>query len=250
MKHGKITRSGDRTAQSSEFSVPAPRLRQSVFAVRAALGSFATATALQLAAPSAFALPTGEVLISGTATVNRPTATQMDITQTTQKAGFNWTSFSIAAPETVNVAQPNSSSVLLNRVVGNSQSQIFGTLNANGKVFLVNQNGILFAPGASVNVGGLVASTLDITTTNFENGGVAGTPYVFNRVDGSAAGSVVNQTNIAISVPGSYAALLGTNVSNEGTISVVSTTIAGRGAVALAAGDRGTLHLVGANLIH
>ena len=146
MKHGKITRSGDRTAQSSEFSVPAPRLRQSVFAVRAALGSFATATALQLAAPSAFALPTGEVLISGTATVNRPTATQMDITQTTQKAGFNWTSFSIAAPETVNVAQPNSSSVLLNRVVGNSQSKLVVVISS---VLATKPPTFTLAPGAN-----------------------------------------------------------------------------------------------------
>ncbi|HXJ52546.1 MAG TPA: hypothetical protein VNH16_14200, partial [Burkholderiales bacterium] len=95
MKHGKITRSGDRTAQSSEFNVPAPRLRQSVFAVRVALGSLATATALQLAAPAAYALPTGEQLISGNATVSRNSSnTVMDINQSTQNAGFNWTSFS------------------------------------------------------------------------------------------------------------------------------------------------------------
>src|ERR1044071_9388295 len=130
MKQGTITRSSGRKGQISKSGrgtyVKPPRMRQSVFVVKQALRGLAALTAVHLAAP-AFALPTGEVLVVGTATVARPTATQMDITQTTQKAGFNWTSFSIAQPETVNVAQPNSSSVLLNCVVGNSQSQIFGT---------------------------------------------------------------------------------------------------------------------------
>src|ERR1044071_8531402 len=212
MKHGKITRSGDRTAQSSEFNVSAPGLRQSVFAVRVALGSFATATALQLAAPAAYALPTGEQLISGNATVSRNSSnTVMDINQSTQNAGFNWTSFSIAKPETVNVVQPNSSSVLLNRVVGNEQSRIFGALNANGRVFLVNPNGILFAPGASVNVGGLVASSLDMTKENFDSG-----KYVFSPRPGAPAAGVVNQAKI-VAVDG-YAALIGPKVANEGVI--------------------------------
>src|ERR1051325_3711252 len=235
MKHGKITRSGDRTAQSSEFNVPAPRLRQSVFAVRVALGSFATATALQLAAPAAYALPTGEQLISGNATVSRNSSnTVMDINQSTQNAGFNWTSFSIAKPETVNVVQPNSSSVLLNRVVGNEQSRIFGALNANGRVFLVNPNGILFAPGASVNVGGLVASSLDMTKENFDSG-----KYVFSPRPGAPAAGVVNQAKI-VAVDG-YAALIGPKVANEGVI--VART------VALAAGNRVALDMIGDGLI-
>jgi filamentous hemagglutinin family protein len=249
MKQGTITRSTSRTAQLSRSSrgtyVKPPRMRHSVFVVKQALRGLAAVTALQLATPAAFALPAGEAVQFGTVTFDRTTTPNTLNMTTSNKAGVNWTSFSIAAPETVNIAQPSSSSVMLNRVVGTDQSQIFGALNANGKVFLVNPNGILFAPGAAVNVGGLVASTLDITNDNFQNG-----IYQFNRVDGSAAGSVVNQANIAITVPGSYAALIGTNVSNEGTISVVSTTVAGRGAVALAAGDRVTLNIVGDNLIN
>src|SRR3954469_6801412 len=101
MKHRNITRSADRTAQSSEFNVAALRLRPSVFAVRTALGSLAAAAALQFATPAAFALPIGEQLTSGNATVSRNSAgTVMDINQTTSKAGLNWTSFSIAKPET------------------------------------------------------------------------------------------------------------------------------------------------------
>src|SRR5262245_22699682 len=134
MNHRKITRSADRTAQSSEINVAAPRLRQSVFAVRAALGSLATAAALQFAAPAAFALPTGGEVVSGSASISQPSAQTMNVNQGSQKAILNWQGFSIAKPETVNFLQPNSSAVALNRVVGNDQSQIYGALNANGQV--------------------------------------------------------------------------------------------------------------------
>ena len=52
----------------------------------------------------------------------------------------------------------------LNRVIGNSASQILGQLNANGQIFLVNTNGILFGPNSQVNVGALAASTLALST--------------------------------------------------------------------------------------
>jgi large exoprotein involved in heme utilization and adhesion len=125
--------------------------------------------------------------------------------------------------------------VLLNRVVGSSPTEIFGQLSANGQVFLVNPNGVLFAPGASVAVGGLFASSLGITNEDFLAG-----RYRFAR-DGSA-GEVVNQGNI-VALNG-YAALAGPRVRNEGTI------IAHLGTVALAAGDRVTLDLVGDGLIN
>ena len=83
----------------------------------------------------------------------------MNVQQSTQRAAINWTNFSIGSNATVNFQQPNASAVVLNRVVGNEQSVINGALNANGQVFVLNSNGVLFGQGAQVNVGGLVAST-------------------------------------------------------------------------------------------
>jgi filamentous hemagglutinin family protein len=184
---------------------------------------------------AAHALPTGENVVQGGVTVSRPGAQTMQINQTTAKGIVNWQSFSIGSGEHVNVTQPSASSVLLNRVVGNSPTEIFGQLTANGQVFLVNPNGVLFAPGASVSVGGLFASSLAISDADFLAG-----QYRFAR-DGTA-GDVVNQGEI-VALNG-YAALAGPRVRNDGRI------IANLGTVALAAGDRVTLDMVGDGLIN
>jgi len=86
----------------------------------------------------------------------------MTINQSSQNAAINWQGFSIGQGESVSFVQPNGSAVALNRVLGADPSSIMGSLSANGKVFLVNPNGVLFGQGAQVNVGGLVASTLNI----------------------------------------------------------------------------------------
>jgi filamentous hemagglutinin family protein len=75
----------------------------------------------------------------------------MTIRQATERTSINWTSFPIANGKTVNFIQPSSSSVALNTVLGSQPSNIFGSLNANGHVFLINPNGILFSPTAQVS---------------------------------------------------------------------------------------------------
>ncbi len=111
---------------------------------------------------SAYALPAGGTVVAGTSSIVGAKGA-VTIDQSSQNAVINWQSFSIGQGEAVTFQQPNSSSVALNRVLGGDPSNILGSLSANGKVFLVNPNGILFAKGAQVNVAGLVASTLDIT---------------------------------------------------------------------------------------
>lgn len=115
------------------------------------------------------ALPTGGQVIAGNGTINE-NANGLAINQQTQNMVINWNSFSIAADKTVEFIQPNSSAAALNRVMGNDPSVIRGLLKSNGKVFLVNPNGVIFSSTAQVNVGGLVASALEISTEDFMNG--------------------------------------------------------------------------------
>src|SRR6185295_7991697 len=102
-----------------------------------------------------YALPTGGAISAGSATIAGGSGT-LTINQSSQNVAINWQSFSIGQTEAVQFVQPNSGSVALNRVLGSDVSNILGSLSANGKVFLVNPNGILFGKGAQVNVGGLV----------------------------------------------------------------------------------------------
>ena len=180
------------------------------------------------------AQPVGGVVSAGSATIGGAPG-NMTITQTTPNVAINWQSFGVRAGESVQFVQPGSSSVALNRVIGSDPSNILGSLTANGKVFLVNPNGILFGAGASVNVGGLVASTLAISDADF-----MANNYKFS---GAGAGSVLNQGTIN-AADGGYVALLGANVSNQGVIA------AQLGTIALAAGEAVTLDMAGDKLLN
>ena len=109
---------------------------------------------------------TGGVVIDGAASISAAGNTTT-ITQSTQNAIINWNSFSIGAGQTANFVQPNVNAAILNRVTGGSLSQIAGQLNANGQVMIVNPQGVVFNSGSTVNVGGLTASTLDVSNSQF-----------------------------------------------------------------------------------
>uniref|UniRef100_UPI000A71EBEB two-partner secretion domain-containing protein n=1 Tax=Arcobacter sp. LA11 TaxID=1898176 RepID=UPI000A71EBEB len=94
------------------------------------------------------AAPSGGVVTSGDASISQ-SANVTNIHQNTQKASINWQKFNIANHETVNFKQPNSSAITLNRVIGNEKSVINGALNANGQVWILNSNGVLFGKNAS-----------------------------------------------------------------------------------------------------
>ena len=154
------------------------------------------------------ALPTGGAVSAGTAAISSVGAA-MTIQQSSQRAAINWQSFNIGKDASVTVQQPNSSSVLLNRIGGDSPSQILGRMSANGQIVLVNPNGMTFGKDGSVSAAGFTASTLGISDADFMAGNMK-----FSR-DG-ATGSILNQGNIQTS--GGYVALLGASVSNEGKI--------------------------------
>jgi filamentous hemagglutinin family protein len=192
------------------------------------------AATLSLTGVAALAAPMGGQVIAGSAGIAQSGSTTT-ITQTSQNVALNWNSFNIGAKETVNFVQPGVSSIAVNRILDTGGSQIMGQLNANGQVFLINPNGILFGQGAQVNVGGLVASTLD-----FNQASIDGNVRTFG---GSGKGAIVNQGTIN-AASGGYVALLGNRVSNTGTIT------APRGSVVLGAGSAATLTFSANHLTH
>ena len=186
------------------------------------------------AATAASALPSGYQIATGVATVSTQGAT-MTVLQGSQQASINWQNFSIGGNAVVDFLQPSTSAVILNRVVGSEASVISGALNANGHVFLLNSNGVLFTKGAQVNVGGLVASTLGISDSDFLAG-----RNTFTANGGRA--SVINEGHIT-AADGGYVALMGNIVDNQGVIG------ARLGTVAMAAGDRISLKFGGSTLV-
>lgn len=205
--------------KSSTRSLSNPRQRRFRLTLLAlALSS----NGLAHAAPGIHDLPTGGNVVAGQASIGQNNAV-MNIEQGSNRAAIDWTSFNIGSDAQVNIHQPSASSVMLNQVLNDNPSQIFGQLNANGQVFLSNPNGVYFAPGASVNVGGLVATTHRISVDDFMAGNTT-----FER-DG-ATGSVVNEGDLNAAL-GGYIALLAPEVRNAGVI------VANLGTVALASGE-------------
>ncbi|MEI8323997.1 MAG: filamentous hemagglutinin N-terminal domain-containing protein, partial [Betaproteobacteria bacterium] len=186
--------------------------------------------------PPAIAGPTGGDVSAGSASISQSGNTTT-INQSSQNLAINWQSFNIGANESVRFNQPNASSIALNRVLGQDPSQILGSLTANGQVFVLNPNGVLFGVGAQVNVGALVASTLNLGDADFMAG-----KYAFSAPITSAAQGlgervgVVNQGTLN-AAPGGYIALLAPQVSNQGVIT------ARMGSALLVAGNQVTLQL-------
>ena len=193
------------------------------------------ATSLLLCSSIAWALPTGDHLVAGQASVSSPAANVMQIDQTSQKAAINWQGFSVGQNEAVNINQPNAQAALLNRVVGQDASQIQGQINANGQVYLVNPNGVIFGKTAQVDVGGLIATTHDISNQDF----IAGKNHFTQN---GATGTVENHGTI--NVPnGGVVALISTSVINTGNINTP------KGTTALAVGKTVDLDFQGNGLI-
>lgn len=182
--------------------------------------------------PGAMVLPGGGKVSAGQASIAQ-SAGQMTISQTTNKAAIDWQSFNIGSSAKVTFVQPSSSAIALNRIIGQEPSRIFGSLQANGQVFLLNPNGVMFAPGAQVDVGGLLASTRKLDNADFLDGKLT--------LSGDSNGQVVNQGRIRTG-KGGYVALVGAQVINQGEIR------AEQGAVHLAAADQVTLKIDGAGL--
>ncbi|RXJ98628.1 hypothetical protein CRU98_09675 [Arcobacter sp. CECT 8986] len=180
-----------------------------------------------------FASPTGGKVTSGNATITQ-NKTVTTINQTSNKATINWKNFSIASNETVNFKQPNSKAITLNRVTGNEKSIINGALNANGQVWILNSNGVLFGKNAVVNTSGILATTAKLSDKDFNEG-----KYTFKD---ATANLVINQGTIEVSNRGSVI-LASNEVINEGSIKAI------RGNVHLVGSDSYSINMNGNSLV-
>lgn len=180
------------------------------------------------------ALPTGQQIISGSADFTQAGNT-LNINQHSQHLATNWNTFNIGSHAAVNFNQLNQSSVAVNRVLDNNASQIMGRLNANGQVILINPNGVVFSKTAQVNVGGIVASTLDLQQQDVLDG-------KFTFTGSGKNGSVENHGNIQAQNGGTVA-LIAPIVKNTGSIS------AENGRVELTAADKVRVSLQNGQLI-
>ncbi|MBM3336084.1 MAG: filamentous hemagglutinin N-terminal domain-containing protein, partial [Betaproteobacteria bacterium] len=209
--------------------------RASAFAL-AAVASVSLQSVQAQTAPANNALPTAPQVVAGSAAVSQSgtvTAPVMTVQQNTDRAIVNWNTFNVGREASVVFQQPAASSVILNRVLDSNPSQIFGNLQSNGQVFLLNPAGIFFGLGSSVDVGGLVATTHSMANKDFMAGN-----YRFDR--NGATGKVINDGSIEAKL-GGYIALLAPEVQNSGVL------LAKSGTIALASGETVTMNVNPAN---
>ncbi len=200
-------RSPRRTLPTRRHGIARPRFRPSRLAAAAMLG-------LVLPLATAQTLPTGGQVVHGQASIVTQ-GQQMTVTST-RNAILNWQSFSIGAGQGVRFDQPSASSQVLNRVLGKDPTAIFGQLSSNGRVWLLNPNGVLFGPTARIDVAGLVASTLPLGDADWQAQRFSLLTRTAERADTAA---VVNQGEIRSTFGGRVALVGGAGgVRNEGLI--------------------------------
>ncbi len=192
---------------------------------------------LGAAALSAYGVqPNGAQVVSGAVSIDQSLPNQTQITQSTAKAIVNWNGFSIGSDHQVTFSMPNSSSISLNRVVGDQASRIDGKLISNGQVWLLNPNGVLIGQGGTVNAQGFLASTRSLADQDFLDGN-----YRFNAEQGGL--EAVQNSGHIVAGQGGYAVLSGQVVNNDGVVQ------ANLGHVVMAGAESFTVDVVGDKLL-
>lgn len=182
-----------------------------------------------------FANPVLNNVVSGNVNIQQTSNTTV-INQSSSNAIINWQSFNIGQNQSTHFQQP-AGGIALNQISAlQGASQIYGRLTATGQIILENPAGIFFGPSAYVNVGGLIATTAHIKTSDFLNG-----KYYFS---GTPAGSSVINAGTILAAQHGLVALVGANVRNDGMIT------ASLGKVALASGNAFTVDFGGDGLVN
>lgn len=186
-------------------------------------------SALSLGASTVDAMPEGGVIRSGAGDVTQ-NGKEMTIRQDSGRLAMDWTNFNVGKDETVRFQQPGKDALALNRVTGNQQSVIDGSLLSNGHVLLVNPNGVVIGKNASIDVGGLVASTAHVKDNFMKEFGNSTGAFTLGGV---SDGKIINEGTI--NAEGGLVALHAAKVENRGTIK------SNGGSVLMAAADTLTL---------
>lgn len=215
-------------SQGRHMSVELVRSRRSLQLVGASLLALAIAETAQAQGPQGGTVARGNARI-----VAGPDRTV--IRQATRRAVIDWRHFDVGRDHDVLFDQPGRRSATLNRVRTARPSQIEGAIRAPGTVVIQNGAGILFSEGATVDTGGLIATSRSVNAARFARTGR------LSLGGGTTGGSVANRGTITVGEAG-LAALVGDRVENTGTI------VATQGTVALAGGTKGTIDLAGDGL--
>ena len=181
---------------------------------------------LAFATTAAWSLPQGPNIVAGQVGIQAVGPGGMQVSAS-NGAIINWAGFSIGAQELVRFLQPSASSAVLNRVTGPELSQIMGQLQANGRVFLINPNGIAIGAGARIDTAGFVGSTLGMADADFLNGKL--------RFQGDARAGAIDNQGLIRTGPDGRVLLIAPDIRNSGVIQTDG------GKLLLAAGQKITL---------
>jgi len=196
----------------------------------------ASASISSVAAADTLNTSSSPTVVAGDATYSvNEAGTVRTITQTTDRVFLDWVDLSVGENETLQFVQPDALSIALNRVTGTTQTIIDGTIEANGRVWILNPNGIFISPTGQVTASGFLASTGSISSTDFMAGGDQ------FSIGGVSSASVENAGSIATEL--GYTILHGASITNEGQISATL------GAVLLASGNDLSISFDEGNLI-
>ncbi|MBX9924245.1 MAG: filamentous hemagglutinin N-terminal domain-containing protein [Rhabdochlamydiaceae bacterium] len=196
---------------------------------------FTTVASLTVGSTFLMALPQSPSVISGDVSFQQQSH-EMSI-HASDRSIIHYQNFDIQKGEKVKFIQPSSSSCVLNRVQGGKSSEILGKMESNGKVLLVNPNGMYFGPHASVKTASFIASTLDVANEDFLRG-----KYFFSLQNKERLTEIRNEGLLEASAEGCIV-LMAPQIYNSGTIQAQS------GKVVLAAGEQVTLDFQGDRLL-
>jgi filamentous hemagglutinin family protein len=183
-------------------------------------------------------LPTGENTISGSVDYDRTTANSIVVNQKSDRAIIEWDTFDIGHDARTEFVQPGQQSVAVSRVLDANPSRIMGQLTSNGRLVLLNPNGVMFGVNSKVDVGGMIVSTGQIDDQQFIDKGIIN----INNIDQISDATIENEGAITVS-DGGLVAFVAPNMTNSGVIQ------ANLGTVQLASGKTATVDFYGDGLL-